>query len=118
MGLAEVKDVGAVGHHIVTEREKKGPFKDLHDLMTRVITPGKNGGYDAKLASGAVQGLIEAGALDVFGPRLGLLMTMRAAHKGAITPIEGRLERRGNVHPAAVPPRRQPRHPPADIHER
>lgn len=88
MGLAEVKDVGSVGHHIVTEREKNGPFKDLHDLMTRVITPGKNGGYDAKLASGAVQGLIEAGALDVFGPRLGLLMTMRAAHKGAITPVE------------------------------
>ncbi|HEX9087846.1 MAG TPA: DNA polymerase III subunit alpha [Arthrobacter sp.] len=88
MGLAEVKDVGAVGHHIVTEREKNGQFKDLHDLMTRVITPGKNGGYDAKLASGAVQGLIEAGALDEFGPRLGLLMTMRAAHKGAITPVE------------------------------
>lgn len=88
MGLAEVKDVGAAGHHIVAEREKNGPFKDLHDLMTRVVIPGKNGGFDTKLSSAAVQGLIEAGALDVWGPRLGLLMTMKAAHKGAVTPID------------------------------
>lgn len=88
MGLAEVKDVGSAGHHIVAEREKNGPFKDLHDLLTRVVIPGKNGGADTKLPSGAIQGLIEAGALDAWGPRLGLLMTMRAAFKGAIDPIE------------------------------
>lgn len=88
MGLAEVKDVGSAGHHIVAEREKNGPFKDLHDLMTRVVIPGKNGGADTKLPSGAVQGLIEAGALDAWGSRLGLLMTMRAAFKGPISPVE------------------------------
>lgn len=88
MGLAEVKDVGSAGHHIVAEREKRGPFKDLHDLLTRVVIPGKNGGADTKLPSGAIQGLIEAGALDAWGPRLGLLMTMRAAFKGAIDPVE------------------------------
>jgi DNA polymerase-3 subunit alpha len=87
IGLAEVRDVGAAAVHIVAEREKNGPFTSLHDLLTRVTIPGKNGGYDTKLPSGAVVGLIEAGAMDSLGPRLGLLMTARAAHKTDLAPI-------------------------------
>ncbi|MET4144044.1 DNA polymerase III subunit alpha [Arthrobacter sp. UYCo732] len=88
MGLAEVKEVGVAGHYIVAEREKNGPFKNLTDVLTRVTVPGKNGAEPTKLPVGAIQGLIEAGALDSFGPRLGLLMTLRAAHKSELSPID------------------------------
>jgi DNA polymerase-3 subunit alpha len=90
IGLAEIRDVGSAATHIVAEREKKGPFASLHDLMTRVTIPGKNGGYPTKLSSGAVVGLIEAGALDEFGSRLGLLMTARAAFKTDISPLNAK----------------------------
>lgn len=88
MGLAEVKEVGVAGHYIVAERNANGPFKNLHDVLTRVTVPGKNGGEPTKLPVGAIQGLIEAGALDSFGPRLGQLMTLRAAHKTDLSPID------------------------------
>ena len=88
MGLAEVKEVGVAGHYIVSERNRNGDFKNLHDVLTRVTVPAKNGGEPTKLPVGAIQGLIEAGALDCFGPRLGLLMTLRAAHKSELDPVD------------------------------
>jgi DNA polymerase-3 subunit alpha len=88
MGLAEVKEVGVAGHYIVAERNANGPFKNLHDVLTRVTVPGKNGAEPTKLPVGAIQGLIEAGAMDSFGPRLGQLMTLRAAHKTDLSPVD------------------------------
>ncbi|MBG0738667.1 DNA polymerase III subunit alpha [Paeniglutamicibacter antarcticus] len=88
MGLAEVKEVGAAGHYILAERILNGEFKNLHDVLTRVTVPGKNGTEPTKLPVGAIQGLIEAGAMDSFGPRLGQLMTLRAAHKSDLSPID------------------------------
>ena len=99
IGLAEVKEVGAAGYHIVAEREANGEFKNLHELLTRVTVPGKNGAAATKLPVGAVQGLIEAGTLDRFGPRLGLVMTLRPAHKGVLPPVDAEWSDVGAVFP-------------------
>ena len=86
VGLSEIKGVGSPASAIVAEREKNGPFTSLHDLMRRVIVPNPDGA-PTRLSVTAVQGLIEAGALDSFGPRLGLLMIMRAAYDVDLAPV-------------------------------
>lgn len=67
LGLAEIKDVGSNAERIVAEREENGPYKSLADLVARAGIP-----------AGAVAALIEAGACDAFGPRLGQVMVARA----------------------------------------
>lgn len=88
VGLSEIKGVGSPAAAIVAEREKNGPFTSLHDLMRRVIVPNPDGA-PTRLSVTAIQGLIEAGALDSFGPRLGLLMIMRAAYDVDVAPVPG-----------------------------
>lgn len=87
-GLSEIKDVGVNGVHIVAEREANGPFTSMADLIERVKVPSEKSptGY-GKVPTGALQGLIEAGAMDSFGPRLGLLMSMRAANGNPNVPV-------------------------------
>ncbi|MBW4096323.1 MAG: DNA polymerase III subunit alpha, partial [Acidobacteria bacterium] len=87
IGLAEVKGVGAAGASIVAEREANGPFSSLHDLMTRVRTVNPDG-VAQKLSVVAMQGLIEAGALDSLGPRLGHALILRAAMATDVRPVE------------------------------
>jgi DNA polymerase-3 subunit alpha len=60
-GLSAIKNVGsgAVGL-IIAAREKGGPFRDLHDLCSRVETRAMN----KKL----LESLVKAGACDDFGP--------------------------------------------------
>ncbi|MHA7209536.1 DNA polymerase III subunit alpha [Arthrobacter sp. MDT1-65] len=89
-GLAEIKDVGANGNHIVKERLENGPFSSMFDLMQRVRVPADNATGFSRLSTTVMQGLIEAGALDSFGPRLGLLMVMRAAQKSDVAPLDAR----------------------------
>lgn len=83
LGLSEVKGVGKDAVHIVAEREKNGPFTGFADVMARVVVPGekdaKGNRKMAALASNKVEVLIEAGAFDEFGPRLGQLMVARGA---------------------------------------
>lgn len=67
LGLADIKGVGEAGRDIVQERNANGPFADLYDLVDRT-----------KVTSATVQALAEAGALDEFGPRLGIAMAGRA----------------------------------------
>lgn len=90
IGLSEIKGVGKPAESIVEERRRNGEFTSLHDLMSRVKVPGKDGGPRTKLSVSAIQGLIEAGALDSLGSRLGLLMSMKAAFEGDIDPVPAR----------------------------
>ena len=84
LGLSEIKGVGVSGKHIYNEREARGAFVSLHDLMSRVKAPGdtKDDGTvepEKKLNLTAVEGLINAGACDQFGSRLGLIRVSRAS---------------------------------------
>lgn len=84
IGLTEVKEVGAAGAEIVAERDANGPFLSLADLSARV--PG--------VSTTALTGLIESGAADAFGPRLGQAMVVRAV--GHVDPVHaewGAVER-------------------------
>lgn len=100
LGLAEIRDVGSNAAHIVTEREANGPYTSMADVIARVRVPGQD--KDGKptlsrLGALAVEGLIEAGAFDCFGPRLGHMMIARAVADGGALPVPeaewGHLER-------------------------
>ena len=87
LGLAEVKGVGAAAARaVVTERRRNGPFTSLPDLLRRVTVPGDDG-TEAPLPADTVDALIEAGACDAFGSRLGLLQIARAARDHPDLPV-------------------------------
>ncbi|MCU6479083.1 DNA polymerase III subunit alpha [Arthrobacter sp. A2-55] len=88
VGLAEVKGVGDAGTHIVAEREANGPFTSLGDLLSRVTVPTDDPAKRSRISVTALQGLIEAGALDSFGPRLGHIMVLRAAQSSNVQPLQ------------------------------
>ncbi|WP_265521038.1 DNA polymerase III subunit alpha [Oerskovia flava] len=81
LGLAEIKGVGAqVAEAIVAEREAHGPFTSMGDFVRRTHAP------DGKvLGPSTVESLIRAGALDEFGPRLGMMMVART--RGSVDQI-------------------------------
>lgn len=86
IGLSEIKGVGKNASYIIEERNANGPFASLHDLMKRVSIPkgavdeetGEASQSVTALPMTAVEGLIEAGALDFLGPRYGLIRSLRA----------------------------------------
>lgn len=78
IGLKEIKNVGSVGSHIFAEREANGPYASMADVMNRVQIPGDNKSGTQKISVSAMQALVEAGAFDEFGPRLGQLVILRA----------------------------------------
>ena len=87
LGLAEVKGVGAAAAEaVVGERRRGGQFTSLPDLLRRVTVPG-DAGMQAPLPADAVDALIEAGACDAFGSRLGLLQIARAARDHPDLPV-------------------------------
>lgn len=96
LGLSEVKGVGKNATHIVAERDKHGDFTGLGDVATRVKTPRDKGEWGA-LPVNTIEALVEAGAFDEFGPRLGLKMVARVARSHpAVAPLDaewGVLER-------------------------
>src|SRR5699024_11585612 len=69
LGLAEIRSVGKVADTIVAERDRNGVFSSLHDVATRV----------KGITTTALKVLIEAGAMDEFGSRRGLLKNLYAA---------------------------------------
>ena len=71
MGLGGITDVGSVAEFIVSEREKNGPFSSLHDIASRVKTND-----DKRISVTALNALVDSGACDAFGPRLGQVMMM------------------------------------------
>ncbi|KQO98862.1 DNA polymerase III subunit alpha [Leifsonia sp. Leaf264] len=84
IGLAEIDKVGQLGEDIVEIRDHaKVPFTGLGTLVTRLYNvPDKKAPSIAGL-----EGLIEAGAMDSFGPRLGQLMVVRALRSNSRLPI-------------------------------
>lgn len=90
LGLGEIKDVGhGVAQAIAAERDANGEFSSLHDLLSRVKVKAKDGRLQS-IVSSAIVGLIEAGALDAFGPRMGLMMIARASksHELSVPPLD------------------------------
>jgi DNA polymerase-3 subunit alpha len=83
LGLSEVKGVGKNASHIVAERDANGPFTSLADAMARVRIPGKPTATGVEqlgpIQVNTMEALVEAGAFDAFGPRLGQSMILRAA---------------------------------------
>lgn len=84
LGMGEIKGIGSNAEIIIAERESEsesesesnGPFASLADLMVRVRVP-----------ISVVEGLIEAGACDSFGKRMGMLMASGALRGYPDTPI-------------------------------
>jgi len=98
LGMREIKGVGDAARWIVAERDENGPFESVQDLLRRVKVPATPGGpLVQNLGIGAVDGLIEAGALDEYGSRLGMKMALRAERDSdnvAVPDMEwGSLER-------------------------
>jgi len=76
LGLSEIKGVGQSGAAIAEYRmHTDATFDSIHDLMAKVIDDSGKSLIDV----GTVEGLIEAGALDSFGSRLGLMRIARAS---------------------------------------
>jgi DNA polymerase-3 subunit alpha len=74
LGLGEIKGVGQTGADVVDVREVHGdtPFISLANLIERMSAGTKSPTITS------IEGLIESGACDEFGPRLGQLMISRA----------------------------------------
>jgi DNA-directed DNA polymerase III PolC len=84
LGLSEIAGVGSAGDAIVRERLQGGPFTGLWDLHRRVRVPDGNGSGDTRqLSASKLMALVEAGALDEFGPRMGLVATIHTVKAAA-----------------------------------
>lgn len=79
LGLSEIRGVGSNAAAIVREREADGRFASVGQMVSRVrvIKADK----EATLAVNIVEALIEAGACDEFGPRMGQMAVARALSK-------------------------------------
>lgn len=73
IGLAEARGVGAAGYAIAETRNASSiPFSSVSDVKQRVANPDTS---RSALSSSVVTSLIESGAVDAFGPRLGQMVT-------------------------------------------
>lgn len=86
LGLSEIKGVGQAGERVVEARNTHNrPFKSLHDVVHRV-RQGSMGKDDTPntsyLPSNQIGALIESGAMDAFGPRMGMFTVSRVAKHG------------------------------------
>lgn len=79
LGLGEIKDVGSVAVHIVAEREANGPFTSVHQMIARVKVPTQDPARMGRINTQALHAMAEAGALDEFGPRMGLAQIVRGS---------------------------------------
>ena len=78
IGMTEVVGGGDNARWVEDARRAGGPFTSLTDLSTRVRVPGADAYTSTRLSADVIAALIEAGALDDLGPRLGLMMALRA----------------------------------------
>ncbi|WP_159600711.1 DNA polymerase III subunit alpha [Agromyces humi] len=84
LGLTEIKGVGQLGDDVVDARDRAGvPFDSFGSLVYRLSDVAEK-----KTPSiAAIEGLVEAGACDEFGPRLGQLMIARAVKHRPSLPV-------------------------------
>lgn len=86
IGLSEIAGAGEHAAFIVQARHS-GPFTSLTDLYERVRVStgaGQKGYATQRLSTSMLDALIEAGACDSFGPRLGMRMAARALSAGDV----------------------------------
>ncbi len=95
VGLGEVDGVGDLAATaIVAERQHKGPFTSVWDVAARVKVPNEKGKPPRKLPVNIVEALVEAGAFDQFGPRLGQVLLIHNTRAPAVPQVEwGTIER-------------------------
>ena len=63
-GLTAIKGVGRpVIDAVIAERKERGPFRDLHDFLSRMILK------DREVNKRVIENFIKAGALDSWEPR-------------------------------------------------
>ena len=74
LGMSEIKWLSAKASAIVAEREANGPYRSLADLVCRVQV--ERDGKPVALSVRELGALIEAGACDAFGPRMGMMMVV------------------------------------------
>jgi DNA polymerase-3 subunit alpha len=109
LGLAEISGVGErEAQAIVAERETNGAFSSLSDFVSRVTVdvppsqpdaePSQSVGMRHLVGLGparsfrpiqisTVEALVESGAVDGFGPRMGQMIALRAIRDAPDTPI-------------------------------
>lgn len=97
-GLSEIKGLGKPGSLIAQARDLHGPFTSLHDIVRLVNADRSDGEKTTKavITQSALRTLIDSGAADAFGPRLGLTAVSAALAAGPVPvpPMEwGVLER-------------------------
>lgn len=96
LGMAEIKGVRDLAARAIEDERQRGEFFSLADLIERVRV--RADGADSKLDGGTVDALIEAGACDSMGPRMGLMMVSRAVFDDTtldIPMIEWGIQERG-----------------------
>ena len=95
VGLGEVDGVGDLAATaIVAERQHGGQFTSVWDVAARVKVPGEKGKPPRKLPVNIVEALVEAGAFDQFGPRLGQVLLIHNTRGSAVPQVEwGIVER-------------------------
>lgn len=85
IGLSEVAGVSGAGEYIVRYRDQaERPFENIYDLVNRVRVDEAG---VKRLPSNNIAALIEAGALDAFGPRYGQAMVARLADEPLPAPV-------------------------------
>ncbi|TDP89505.1 DNA polymerase-3 subunit alpha [Leucobacter luti] len=72
IGLSEIKGVGSAAEAII-EARTDAPYTSLPDLLKRTSA----GSDQITLSHSRVEALIDSGALDAFGPRMGLRFVQR-----------------------------------------
>lgn len=72
IGLSEIKGVGSAAEAIIESRTD-APYTSLPDLLKRTSA----GSDQITLSHSRVEALIDSGALDAFGPRMGLRFVQR-----------------------------------------
>lgn len=86
LGLAEIKGVGSEAAAAIIENRKRhgGTFTKLSQPSLTTATEDLTSG---KIGVGVHEALIQAGALDALGPRLGMMVAIRAQHRDDPSPV-------------------------------
>lgn len=77
IGLSEIKGVGKGAEAIIKERHRGGMFTSFINLTTRIE---ENKTKEDKITNATYVGLVEAGAMDSFGPRMSLFMAAKGGN--------------------------------------
>lgn len=77
LGFNDIKGLGSFGDPIIAERDAKGPFESMENLMTRVRDTSAAERLKSIPADGLLR-LIESGAMDAFGSRRSLIRVANA----------------------------------------